>query len=212
MRFLAIVAPSVAIVLIGIGALQIDDARKNAELRAFALEQKLHQQNVMARDEIARLDKEICARCDTIEQIKNTKEKRITDSLNKNQDYTERNKIRHDIDSMHADNQVYIKRAYKAAIANHPYFDVTKIPCAERVFHMFFHDDTVKREYRHYDANVRKINYMKERLKTIPQTHNLPQNVKIYFENLTNAQIYNQLKTIETLLRKKDSLITQKIK
>lgn len=212
LHILAVVAPSVAVLLIGIGALQIDDARKSAENHAFALEQKLHQQNVMARDEVARLDKSIVAHYDTIEQIENAKEKCISDSLNNNRNYTERKRIRHDIDSMYIDNQFHIKRAHKAAIVNHPYLDATRIPCTKRVLYMFFHDDTVKREYRKYHENVRKISDMKERLQKIPQANNLSKDVRIYFENLTNAQIYNQLNTIEMLLRKKDSLITQKIK
>ena len=212
LRLLAVVAPSVAIILIGIGALQIDDARKSAEIQAFALEQKLHQQNVMARDEIARLDKSIAAHYDTIEQIENAKEKRISDSLNNNRNYTTRKQILRAIDSMNGDNKVYIKCAYSAAIANHPYYDVSKIPCTERVMYKFFHDDTVKREYRKYHENVRKIDDMKVTLAKIPRTSNLPANVRIYFENLTNAQIQDQLKAIKKLLRKKDSLVTHKIK
>ena len=76
----------------------------------------------------------------------------------------------------------------------------------------FFHDDTVKREYRKYHENVRKIDDMKVTLAKIPRTSNLPANVRIYFENLTNAQIQDQLKAIKKLLRKKDSLVTHKIK
>ncbi len=212
LRLLAVVAPSAAIILIGIGALQIDDARKSAEIHAFALEQKLHQQNVMARDEIAQLDNSIAKHYDTIEQIENAKEKRISDSLNNNRNYTMRKQLRRAIDSMNGDNKVYIKRAYKAAIANHPYYDVSKIPCTERVFYKFFHDDTVKREYRKYHENVREIDDMKVMLAKLPSTNSLPATIRIYFENLTNAQIEGQLNTIKKLLRKKDSLVTHKIK
>ena len=123
-----------------------------------------------------------------------------------------RKELRHAIDSMNGDNKVYIKRAYRAAIANHPYYDVSKIPGTERVLYTFFHDDTVKREHRKYYENVRKIDDMKVTLAKIPSTSNLPASVRIYFENLTNAQIQGQLNTIKKLLRKKDSLVTHKIK
>ena len=212
LRLLAVVAPSVAVILIGIGALQIDDARKSAEIHAFALEQKLHQKNVLGRDEIAQLDNSIAKHYDTIEQIENAKEKRISDSLNNNRNYTMHKQLRRAIDSMNSDNKVYIKRAYRAAIANHPYYDVSKIPCTERVFYKFFHDDTVKREYRKYHENVREIDDMKVMLAKLPPTNSLPANIRIYFENLTNTQIEGQLNTIKNLLRKKDSLVTHKIK
>ena len=212
MRLLAIVAPSVAIVFIGIGAIKTDEARINAEQKAFALEQKIAHQNTMGRTEIAVLDSQINQAYDSIDRLKAGKEKRIDDSLANNQNRNERIQIQQRLAYLNRQNLKHIKCAYEAAIANHPYYDVAKIPCTEQVFYIFFHDDTVKREHRKYSNNNREAEKLRERLAKIPSTFNLPRDIRLHFDNQTNQQTKKQLEIIEELLRKKDSVIAEKIR
>ena len=145
-----------------------------------------------------------------IDSISTNKEKHTTDSLNNNENYTTRNNINRQLDSLRRDNKTQLRRAQRAA-AESP-SNITNIPCSEETFYTFFHVDGVKRARYTYDKNNRLIERLQDRRRTIPLNTTTKRNITQYFDSLTNAQITSRLKMIERLLQTKDSIINQKLK
>lgn len=141
-----------------------------------------------------------------IDSIEQNKIRNATDSLLKNKNYITRKNINHQLDSLRHDNKLQLRRAQKAAAESPSY--ITDIPCSEETFYSFFHVTDVKKAYYTYSKNERLIEKLREARLKIPLNATTERTINHYFDSITNTHIAERLEKINTLLRKKDSIIS----
>ncbi len=143
-----------------------------------------------------------------VDSIAKNKDKNATDSLNNNENHITRNNINRQLDSLRSDNRRQLRRAQRAAAESPSY--IKDIPCSEETFYKFFHVPAVRRAQCAYDQNNRTIERLRNTQQSLPTPQTTEDNIRQYFDSITNVQIAQRLKQIDLLLSIKDSIISEK--
>ena len=133
---------------------------------------------------------------------------RAMDSVKNNKHIIAQNQIQQNINKLNTTNKYNIEKAYKYALQEYPY--IKNIENSEQVFYTFFHDSKVKKIFSKYKRNNRRIKRLQDQYDALPDVETLQKSIIAYFDSTTNAQVRHQYKQIDSLLNKKNQIITQK--
>ena len=153
---------------------------------------------------IDNLNQAISVAWQNISDVRNGVKHQVQDSLARNPEYAFVVENAPRIDSLRAVNEQLLARAYKAAKRN----AIHSVPYSgERVFTYNANIPDVKNIKHKYMRNKNEIKlYQKRR----DATCNIPNMVQAHFDTRANNLIAGYLNEIDSLLKIKDSLITQK--
>lgn len=164
--------------------------------------------NRMYTTQIERQDSAIANLFWEIDSIVANKTLNTTDSLLRNPDYIAHADIAQQLDSLGRENRKQLRRAQRAAAESPSY--IKNIPCSEETFYKFFHVPAVRRAQCAYDQNNRTIERLRNTQQSLPTPQTTEDNIRQYFDSITNVQIAQRLKQIDLLLGIKDSIISEK--
>ena len=155
-------------------------------------------------EQIAQTDAQIRQAFDSVDSLRTLVNDKTKDSLAHHPEYSYLMDNRAKIDSLRQTNEDLLDRAYKAA-KKISMFTVARRD--ERLFTDFKDVSGVNRAKWPYYANKKKIQDYDKRCDAIKH---LPAMVRAHFDSTTAKQIYDLQTQIDSLLMKKDSIISQK--
>lgn len=164
----------------------------------------LRQSRKQKTEQINNLDAQIQQKFQSVDSLHNTVDARTMDSLMRHLDYRAVVQNRPRIDSLRRANDCLINLAYTAARKR------SQISVARRnesVFKDFFDVPAVKNANWQYYLNKKEIQKLTKREQAVD---NLPHDVRAHFDSVANAQARQHLMQIDSLLKQKDSLISDK--
>ena len=180
------------------------------QLQQQLLEQQIKHKEQIRDSIVLHLDTQVDSAFWVIDSLETTHIDRLMDSVQNTQAIVRRHYIQQELERLTRNNDYQIKKAHTAAKKNHPYIDV--IPDNEDVFYKFFHDSVVKVAHNKYKKNNRRIESLRQQYDALPRQDAVYKNIAHYFDSLTNHQVAQQLRHIDSLLNKKSRILSQKIR
>ena len=170
--------------------------------------QKIEQEKAVKDSLIQETDNKIDSVYWIIDSLQCDWRERALDSFANNDLVVLRSEIQKKLNNLNTNNKYQITKAYKYALREYPY--INRIQNNDSVFYTFFHDDAIKKIHEKYKKNCRNINQLQAQFDYLPQPAIIQKNILSYFDSATNAQVRHQYEQIDSLLNKKNQIISHR--
>lgn len=156
------------------------------------------------QSESQQLDQNIQSAFDTIDSLQKTRAQRITDSVNKNPEYIYITNNQARIDSLKHANMQLLSWAYNSA---RNYSIMNAVYKNESVFSDYAQIPAVKNAGIQYRRNKKEIQNFNQQISDVAA---MEQSIRRHIDSVTMAQIFNQQKLLDSLLKQKYMIMHQK--
>ena len=156
------------------------------------------------QSESQQLDQNIQSAFDTIDSLQKTRAQRITDSVNKNPGYIYITNNQARIDSLKHANMQLLSWAYNSA---RNYSVMSAVYKNESVFSDYAQIPAVKNAGIQYRRNKKEIQNFNQQISDVAA---MEQSIRRHIDSITMAQIFNQQKLLDSLLKQKYMMMHQK--
>lgn len=156
------------------------------------------------QSESQQLDQNIQSAFDTIDSLQKTRAQRITDSVGKNPGYIYITNNQSRIDSLRHANMQLLSWAYNSA---RNYSVMNAVYKNESVFSDYVQIPAVKNAGIQYRRNKKEIQNFNQQISDVAA---MEQSIRRHIDSITMAQIFNQQKLLDSLLKQKYMMMHQK--